>query len=304
MLTDNRWVRPAMHRCNCNGPWITGDSSHCVCGFAGNGSAVLVMRRRSIWCPSPRGRAEVIPSPLSQAGMPGTPRYDKHTEICYTMHVWPRFVITCCWKESFDTRRQSLDAQENSFSTSSREHIIDALFPSSCLWWWLQMFLCIQSYSLMLVSLCPWISMLRVTWYLPLKTSKKGDFCICSHLSARAASAIQSMPPWAAAVGAMQTPTPPPSPATPQTWLGLETRRLTCRSTGSWDRPISTACRAEAASETRDQPRRLSIRLSRHLGTSRADSSISFLKMSHRSRQMTYIRCIWWRHSDGPMWSF
>ncbi|TNM97207.1 hypothetical protein fugu_015363 [Takifugu bimaculatus] len=68
-----------MHRCNWNGPWIIGvivvrekDSSHCFCGFAGNGSAVLVMRRRSMWCPSPRGRAEVIPCPLSQAGMPGT----------------------------------------------------------------------------------------------------------------------------------------------------------------------------------------------------------------------------------------
>lgn len=41
----------------------------------GNGSAAVVMRRAATWCLKPRGRAELILSPLSQAGMPGTPRY-------------------------------------------------------------------------------------------------------------------------------------------------------------------------------------------------------------------------------------
>lgn len=98
------------------------------------------------------------------------------------------------------------------------------------------------------------------------------DFCIFRPLWATAASALRSMLLPATSAGVLHTPTPPSAPVTPQTSLRPETRHRTCRSTASWSRPISTACRADSASETRDQLRRLSIRLMRHLRTSRADT--------------------------------
>lgn len=41
-----------------------------------SGSAVVVMRRAATWCHKPKDRAEVTLCLLSQAGMPGTLRYN------------------------------------------------------------------------------------------------------------------------------------------------------------------------------------------------------------------------------------
>lgn len=46
----------------------------CSCFQAENGSAAVVMRVAT-WCPKPKGKAEVILTLLSQAGLPGTLRY-------------------------------------------------------------------------------------------------------------------------------------------------------------------------------------------------------------------------------------
>lgn len=68
----------------------------CACDFPlphkGNGSEAVVMRRMASWCPKPKGWAELILSPLSQAGMPGTLRY----KWSYNFSVLTMIVITIC----------------------------------------------------------------------------------------------------------------------------------------------------------------------------------------------------------------
>lgn len=88
------------------------------------------------------------------------------------------------------------------------------------------------------------------------------------------------------------------APATPQNWLGLQTWCLTCRSTASWNRPTSRACRAEAASETHDSLLCLSLSHQRNIvfeAHQRITCCFTSLSSSHPppaaviSRSFTYL---------------